>query len=461
MSDLFSMLGVAARALDAQRYGLDVTGQNIANVNTPGYARRSIELTEVPPLDSRSAGGGVDVLAVRAARASLIEARLRNENPAASREGAVADKLSVVETGLGQPGASLDAALTRFYNTYGALAQSPTSGVARQQVIVEGRSLAQSFNNIAAQLSTSARDADAEIRDDVQQVNALAEQIAGLNGAIVGSTGLPPEAARDQQSVALASLAQLIDISVAQRTDGGIDVSIGHGRALVVGQNAYAVTATSSGAQGFAAIISDGADVPTNITAEISGGRIAGLLQVRDVLVPGYGNRLDQLAYGVVTDVNALAQSGYDLTSAAGTAFFVQPLSAAGAARLMSVSSTVAADTNLVVAAGAPSPGNNDIARKIAALQDASITGTQTRPVDAWGDLVYRVSADTRTALEERDAHEQVAHQLESLRDQISGVSLDEEAAMLMRFQRAYEANAKFFSIVNQTLDMLMDTVRR
>src|SRR5882757_3007761 len=108
------MLNVAARALDAQRYGLDAAGQNIANVNTPGYTRRSVVFAEVPPPDAWSAGGDVDVVAGTAARAPLIEARLRFEQPASAAEGAIAEQLAVVEMGLGQPGASLDAALARF-----------------------------------------------------------------------------------------------------------------------------------------------------------------------------------------------------------------------------------------------------------------------------------------------------------------------------------------------------------
>src|SRR5215475_914440 len=96
------MLGLAARSLDAQRYGLDVTGQNIANINTPGYTRRSVLYSEVPPLDPWSPGGGVNVQALVASRAPLIDARLRFEQPASSREQTIADQLSVIETTLGQ-----------------------------------------------------------------------------------------------------------------------------------------------------------------------------------------------------------------------------------------------------------------------------------------------------------------------------------------------------------------------
>src|SRR5262245_34504636 len=181
MSDLFTLLGRSVRALDAQRFGLDVTGENIANVNTPGYARRSVVMAETPLPDPFSAGGGVDVIAVTAARAPLVEARLQHEHPAAARERAIADQLAIVEAGLGQPGASLDAALARFYNTYAALSQNPTSSTARQQVIVEGQTLASAFNDMAVRFDTARRTADDEIRAAVTQVNALAEQLADIN----------------------------------------------------------------------------------------------------------------------------------------------------------------------------------------------------------------------------------------------------------------------------------------
>jgi flagellar hook-associated protein 1 FlgK len=177
------------------------------------------------------------------------------------------------------------------------------------------------------------------------------------------------------------------------------------------------------------------------------------------VLIPQYRDSLDQLAYGVASDVNTLTTSGFDLNGNAGANFFVPPASAAGAAQAMAVSGAVAADTSLVVASATTGPGNNDVARAIAALQDSPISGTATRPVDAWGNLVYQVATDSRSATQSQAAHDQVMQQLKNLRDQISGVSIDEEAAMLLRFQRSYEANAKFFQVTDQTLSLLMSLV--
>jgi flagellar hook-associated protein 1 FlgK len=162
----------------------------------------------------------------------------------------------------------------------------------------------------------------------------------------------------------------------------------------------------------------------------------------------------------VATDVNSLATTGYDLSGAAGVNFFAPPSGVAGAAQQMAVNGAVAADTSLVVASATTAAGNNDIARAIAGLQDQPITGSSTRPVDAWGNLVYSVASDSQSATQSKASHEQVMQQLKNLRDQISGVSLDEEAAMMLKFQRSYEANAKFFQVTDQALDLLMSLVR-
>lgn len=460
MSDPFTSLRSAARALDAMRFGLDVAGQNIANVNTPGYSRRSIELAEVQPHDPWSPGGGVNVLAVTASRAPLIEARLRYEQPGAAREGTIAQHLAILEAALGQPGASLDEALSRFYNAYGALSHNPTSSVARQQVIVEGQSLARFFNEMSTRFDTARRDADTELRVEVEQVNALADQVAAINRALAAAGPLNSAGLQDQMAQALSALGDLVNINAIQRADGLFDVTIGAGRALVVGGAAYDLTLSSQPPNGFASILTDGASSTVDLTTEITGGRIAGLLQLRDALLPGYQAQLDQLAYSCAMDVNALTTSGFDLSGSAGLNFFEPPAGISGAARMLTVSAAVAADSSLVVASATPAAGNNDIARAVAALQDAAMTGGLMRPIDAWSNLVVSVATDSRRARELQSSHEQVGQQLKNLREQISGVSIDEEAAMLIKFQRAYEANAKFFQTVDDALAILMGLVR-
>ena len=456
MSDLLASLSMASRALAAQQAGLDATGQNIANVNTPGYTRRTVDLAASPPLGPLSAGSGAEVVAIRAERADLLETQLRHEQPAQGREAAMAASLSQIEAALGTPGQSIDASLTQFFNAFSQLAQDPTSGVARQQVIVQGQSLTHSFNDVASRLASAQRDVDDQVRSSVDQINALATRIASLDASMSGPAGASgAEAVRDNLGVALSSLSKLIDIGVVSRSDGGVDVSIGNGHSLVIGSTATALGVSALPVTGFADLTSGG----TNVTAAITGGSIGGLLHVRDGLLPGYTTQLDQLAFGVATSVNAAHAAGYDLNGTAGGNFFAPLASANGAAAALSVSNAIVANGNLIAAAATPTPGDNQNARTITDLRQAVLAGGTTNPVDTWAALVYRVGTDAQVATNDKASRDEVVKQLQTLRDQVSGVSLDEEAANMMRFQRAYEANARYFSAVETTLNMLMQAL--
>jgi flagellar hook-associated protein 1 FlgK len=460
MSDLLNSLSMAARALEAQRFALDVTGQNIANVNTPGYSKRVIDFAEVPPESNRSAGRGVDVVGVRAVRDQLIERRLRQELPAERREAAVADALSVVEVALGKPGESLDAAMNRYFDAFSTLSQSPSSSVARQEVLLQGESVAAAFRDMSGRIALSQRETDGQVRALTADVTDLAAQIAKINESIqkIADPGSKLHM-QDQQGELVRRLSAIIDVDALQREDGGLDVTIGNGRALVIGENDYALTTSAVG--GVTHVFSAGVDV----TAEISGGTLGGVIFIRDVLLPGYVTDLDNLAYEFATQVNTLHAAGVGADGGTGRnflAFVPAIVGAAGAAGAINVNAAVAADSDLIAAAGPGGPvGDNATARAIAALRHARVFGGSSTLGEAWGQLVYRVGRDAQVAKDEQQGRLDIVTQVEQLRDQVSGISLDEEAMQLMRFQRAYEANARFFRAVDMTIDTLMQAVTR
>ncbi len=460
MSGLFATLTSAARSLDAQRMGLDVVGQNMANVNTAGYTRRELDLSEVPPYDRMSAGGGVVVDGVRAVRDRLLERRFRQEVPDEQRAKSIADALSVVETSLGKPGESIDAALTKFFDAFSSLAQEPTSAVARQQVILQGESLSASFHDMSNRLVAARRDADASVKGAVDQVNTLTDQIAQLNVAIARATGanLDAQYLKDQQGEAVRKLAEILDVDVLDRQDGGVDVTFGAGHALVVGEVQYDLTATPVAPDGLAEISWQGGVV----TGEITSGRMGGLLQVRDSLVPGYQSDLDQIAYTLVQQVNTIHAAGFDLNGAASGTFFDPLGSAAGAASAIGVRSAVSNDPSLIAAAGVAAAGDNHTARALAALRDGRVMSGNTATFsDAWGRILYRAGSDSASAKSDQGTRGEIIRQLQGLRDATSGVSLDEEAMMMLKFQRAYEANARFFTTVDTTIQTLINMVGR
>jgi flagellar hook-associated protein 1 FlgK len=436
---------------------MDVTGQNIANVNTPGYVRRTLDIAEVGASDARSAGSGAEVVGVRAMRDRMLDLRLRQEVSQQSMSAASADALSVVDASLGKAGESLDARMTAFFDAFSKLSDTPTSAVARQEVMLQGTSLATSFHDISTRLTGAQRDADQQVRSLADQVNTLATRIASLNGsaAQAAANGNMP-AVQDEQLQLVRQLSELANVQVIENPNGTMDVSTGSGRPLVVSDQTYKLGVTSS-PSGLAQITTT---TGIDITSELTGGRIAGYLQVRDTAVPNYLSQLDTLAYGIAQQVNTLHSGGYDQSGAAAGNFFSPLGTTAGAAAAISVSPAITGDITKIAAAGIADAGDNQVARQLAGLRDATVLagGTATF-ADAWGTLAYTVGRDAKAATDEQTSRTQTVKQVDTLRDQVSGVSLDEEAANLLKFQRAYEANARFFKACDDAITMLMQNL--
>jgi flagellar hook-associated protein 1 FlgK len=455
MSGLIDSLTSASRSLAATQVGMDVAGQNIANVNTDGYSRRTVLLAEEVPGGPMDAGRGVTVLGIEAERDQYVESRLWTEQEGTAFDNAVVGGLTEVEAAVGLPGQSLDAQMSAFFDAFAALATDPTSAPARDGVVIQARQLTLAFHEMADRLSEVGQHADAGIQAALSEVNTLAAQVATLNGQI-STGGANVESLRDQRNVAIARLSELVGATTITNSDGGIDLAIGSGHPLVVGTTAYPVTATAAPPDGLATISTGGFDV----TGELSGGQIGGLLHLRDDIMPAYQSTLDQLAYDLASKVNELHTTGTDANGDPGGAFFTALAAPAGAAAALALDPAVDADSRLVAASSTGAIGNNDVARAIAALRDERLaSGGTATPTDAWGQFAYRVGADLTAGRASANTHGQVMRQLQQLRAQMSGVSLDEEAANLMRFQRAYQANARYFTTIVNTLDTLLAMV--
>jgi flagellar hook-associated protein 1 FlgK len=451
MSSVFGTLSSAAAALEAQRRGLDVAGQNIANVNTAGYTRRTLELRERMPAGAGDAGGGVSIGQVRAVRDVFLETRIRQEEQGRARDAVVAESLSVVEAQLGQPGASVDAQMSAFFDAFSALADDPGSLTLRDAVVREADRLGVAFREMSSRFDETRRNADTGVRTAVDEIKLLANEIAGLNARIQSAGGADTDALLDSRTAALKELSGLTEIAVTE-SGGVMTVSLPGGQILLSGSLVTGLSVADEAGTGLARVLSGGQD----ITGTLTNGALGGRLYARDTLIPGYVSSIDRLAFSVANEVNALHAGGTDASGNPGGALFDVSATEAGAAATLRISAAVAGDARLVAAAGTSA---NDVARSIASLRDAGIVGGAT-PSGAWGQLMYRVGADSADAQRSQSGRDQVMTQLQRLRDQTSGVSLDEEAASLMRYQRAYEANARYFSLVNDVLDTLIEMVR-
>src|SRR6185503_2492593 len=153
---------------------------------------------------------------------------------------------------------------------------------------------------------------------------------------------------------------------------------------------------------------------------------------------------------------------GFDQLGNTNQDFFAGLAGVSGAARLIEIDPAVANDSRLIAAAGVNEIGDNTVAKSLANLRDARVLeGNSATLVDSWSHLAFRVGRDTRAAVDGLKAQSDIVEQIDALRDSVSGVSLDEEAVNMIKFQRAYEANARFFSTVDETLSILFSIVGR
>lgn len=458
MSVNFSPFEIGRRALRANQLGLAVTGQNIANVNTPGYTRRSVQLASLPPNGSGLVGGGVTIEGVRSYRDRFIEQRIQTETAIAGRLTAQRDALSPVEAAFNEgSGGGIQSAMQRFFGAFRDLEANPTSAPLRSLVTQQGSSLANAFRSTRSRLDQIRHGSDNDLRATVEQANSLAQQVAELNNQISSAeatSGQEASELRDHRGELVRQLSEITGARSVENNDGTISLTLGDGRALVSSNHAATLTATSQPPDGLASISLDGQP------AVISDGRLRGLLDA----ISTTGNQitaLDQLASSLVSRVNALHTSGTDADGNPGVNFFADPVNGQPVtAANITVDAAVLANPRLVVASPLASPtGAATVAGEIANLltDPNSTVGSRTGSfASIFGSIVADAGNNVRKAEDALSVQAAILSQATAQREAISGVSLDEEAINLLQYQRAYEAAAKFLKISDEMTQTIL-----
>ncbi len=446
MSNLFGIMDVATSALEAQQQALEVSGNNIANVNTPGYTRQVAVLKEVPGADQNSAvGGGVEVAQVQSVTDNVLELQLNQEN---ANQSSLTSYLSASQQAQtlfnDSQGSGLQSAISSFFNSLQQLSTNPSDAPTRQSVLLAAQNLAQGFNTTSQSLTQQQTALSGEIANDVKQVNTLTQQIATLNVQISQTqSGDTNGALIDQRTHAIRSLSSLVGVSVTDAGDGEVSVSTANGAALVVGNTAQALATQLSATDGQQHIFDQGQD----LTSEISGGSIGGMLQARDQTITGLKQGLDQLAAGLSNSVNTQNRAGTDLNgNPGGNIFSPPPAGISGAAAQMTVQIN---DPSLIAASSDGSAGSNGNATAMAGLVNQGVVNGQS-PETAYTTIVSQIAGQISNATAAQTASNLNLQQLQSQRSSISGVNMDEEASNLIQFERAYQGAARVAEVVDQ-----------
>ena len=459
MSNLFGSLSIAVRSLLAQQGALNTN--NLSNVNALGYSRQLAILTESSPrlTGQISIGNGVDFEGVQSVRDKILELRIDEETQQQNRLKSYVTCMNQVQSLFNETeGAGLSDAINRLFNSFQELSANPTHVPARQVVICAAQNLASAFRETGQQLRTIQERLDQEVRQTVEEINSDTAQLASLNQPVAGLQGHSEQAGRleHQRHPVLNRLSKLVDVVVTHSGDGSLTVTTSNGLPLVAGAQSFALRTGADASTGFQNIFSQGTDVTSNFT----GGQLAGLVEARDQAIPSALSNLDNLAAGIINAVNTQNGQGYDLNGDKGGNFFqpvVQPSpgSNAGAAE-----NTATAITNpsKIAASSDGTQGDNANALAMANIQDQAVVNGETA-TDFYSNLVSTVGNDVSSATDEQEAVGLVLTQLQNQRSDISGVSLNEEAANLIRYQRAYEAAAEVVAAINDITNEVTPTL--
>ena len=449
MPGLVQGLETARRALLAHQAALTVTGNNLANVATEGYSRQSAILQPTPPEPTPDGyiGTGVRLEEVRRARDGFLDLQIRNELGLQGKWAGRSETLAQLENILNEPSdMGLSQAMDDFWNAWLDLSNQPDDPAARAVVVRSGEALAQGLRQLHARTQAIIENTDADLEQRVRHLNGLCNELAVLNSQIARSevAGSIESALRDRRDLILDELARDGGATMIVRADEMAVVRLG-GRTVVEGSTAIPMEIQRYNDDGHVRVR---VAFASDLTApEFNTGTLAGLLEVRDTILPGFLEEMDQMTAAVVEQVNRLHRAGPShLDFFRGQTVAELEVNPENANVLTQVNPGTTGE-----------PGDNDIALAMAALRDARVMDRGTSTI---GDFYRRAVADigslSQQAANLSDSQTTAVETLEGRRQAVMGVNLDEELTRMMTTQKAYEAAARVFSVASEMLDVLL-----
>ncbi len=474
MGTLFAALGTASNALDVLQKAIGVTQNNVSNATTPGYVTQTLNFSASPFAPTENLWGGVQAAGVQNSRDVYAEQAVWSANEQAGAATQESSSLSLLQGQFDVSGKTgIPSALSGLYSAFSAWNSNPTDATAQQQVLTAAQGVAQVFNQTASSIAGIRSQTDQSIESTVTQINQLTTQIASINSQIRGE-GSSDAGASAQLYSSLEQLSNLVPIQVQNESDGTVTVLLGGQAPLVIGetQQPLAVSFTNppnsvnpNAAPDAQILSSSGQDV----TALVNQGQLGGLLQVRNTTIPsliGDGKQqgsLNQLAQGIADRVNGLLTSGQTSSGTAGVSLFTygsgSPTSVAASLGTTNITGSQLA----AVDPGPPSVANgiaSDLAQLANPQNSADMINGQSY-TDYYGTIASNVGDQAASASSAQQLQAQSLSQAQNMRAQISGVSLNQQAAQLLQFQNAYQAAAQVISVINSTNQYFMTAMQQ
>jgi flagellar hook-associated protein 1 FlgK len=448
-----NLLEIGLRALMSNQMAVQVSAHNIANANTDGYSRQKVILSPTSPFSNQSLakplmagqmGTGDGVARVRRMRDEFLDGQYRKVLTSVGEWDVRADMLERIEYLLNEPSENgIASAIDGFFSQWHELSKNPESMAVRASVREAGSALSSALRFLRANLSDLKDSFDRNIAVMVEEINSIAERVAELNGKIatLKVSGGNPSDLEDLRDLLLDNLSKIVPISKWERSDGMVDIFVGS-HALVSGVETERLMAGPTSNGKVYAVWFEGGDsfIPL-------GGKLKGYMEARET-AGKYISLLDSLASRIIESVNSLHRLGYGLGGSTDANFFSGSDSSD-----IGIDPLIEEDLGRIAAAKAPNaPGDGSNA-----LDIANIIGSKDDPAELFRSILSRLGIESQEARNSLEASKVVEGQIANHREAISGVSLDEEIAALISYQRAYSAAARFITIVDEMLDIIVN----
>ena len=429
-------ISTALSSLRTQRVAIDVAGQNIANVNTPGYVRQRVDMT---------AGIGVNVSAISRLHNGILGDRSRTESAQLQNLSIASNVVNDVEGVFPEPTTyGFQEKLDALWSSFSNVARDPNNAAARVQVLSQANAAADWLNNAATELEDITANYSSGLANLVTTVNGYAKELSELNVAVSQSVEntQAANALLDRRGYVADQLAQLVGGSYHTNDLNQLSVTLGGG--TLAGPSTYATLQVAS-AGGVTSLQWAG----DSTTATVTSGAANGYLTAVNTTVDSWMTTLDSVASALTTTVNAVQTTGFDRDGNAGANLF-----SGTTAATISVALTDGAD--IAASAIAPSGGvaslDGSKADAMAALGTAA-----NGPDELYQELVVSLGFAIQAADQAAATQESLASSITSQIDTESGVSIDEEMANLIAYQRAYEAAARVLTAIDAVLETLIN----
>ncbi|HIJ80674.1 MAG TPA: flagellar hook-associated protein FlgK [Desulfuromonadales bacterium] len=464
---------VGSSGLRAFQVASEVTSQNIANVNTPGYSRQRVVLESAIPTSHNgfAIGSGVQIATVERYYDSLLQQQIVNAQTSQGFDTTKSTVLQQLEPSFNDiANDGIGTAVSKFFGAWQDLTLNPAGTSERQVVLTRAQVLVDNFHSVSKSLTDSISLQNAALTPLTDGINKILTNIASINDQIKTTQTLNgnPNELKDQRDQLIRDLSTKIGITFTENSDGTTDVKLNETGtpALVTGSTAGAFSLVVNGTKSDVYLNPAGGAGAVILAPQPTKGQLGATINLRDTIIPGYLKKVDDLANGIATAVNTQHQAGFDLNATAGIAFFSPVTDAATIAINPALNST-----RLIAAAGAnpnapPAalPGDNSNALAMAKLQNSTTAavakiGSVTFN-SYYSSFVSSVGLDVQSSKTTVTQDEAFVKQLTTLRDSNSAVSLDEELTNLMKYQRAYQASAKIVSTVTDMMDVAMGMIR-